>query len=189
MVVNLEIRQVISADKGLFAGAVELLNRTQGQDLFAPNYLDERVGSPADHVVGAFSGGVIVGVGVAQLIANYDYYLPFRPEIYDDLREKKVGSFSTLCVSEELQGRGVGQRISRMRLEWLRAQECEVVLGVSWVSGLAHTSNRVFEKMGFTAVKRVDAFYRQSSIEHPFVCPGCGDPPCECGAVLFRLDL
>jgi GNAT superfamily N-acetyltransferase len=182
---DLVIRPITAMDKAFFADALELLNRTQGRDLFGPGYMDKRTTSPSTYVVGAFLNDILVGLGVAELIDNLDYYRPFQPSICEDLRGKKVGSLATLCVTETLQGKGIGQKITQRRLEWLQGKNCDIILGVSWVSGLSHTSNRVFDKLGFTAVNKVDQFYRQSSLEHPFICPQCGVPPCKCAAILY----
>lgn len=179
-------RQLTIEDKPLFADALELLNRTQGRDLFGPNYLEERTTSPTNYVVGALLNDKIVGIGVAGIISNYDFYLPFQAEINSELKHKKVGSFSTLCILEELQGKGLGQTLSKMRLDWLKSKECDVILGVSWVSGLAHTSNRVFEKMGFSPVRLVENFFHKMCIENPFDCPACSKDPCTCSAILYK---
>ncbi len=186
---TITIRQITPDDHQLFPAALELLNRTQGRDLFGPQYMSERTSDPRSFAVGAFAGVELVGVGIAQLITEFEYYEPFDPNISSELKGKAVGSFSTLCVHERFRGQGIGKRLSQRRLEWLRERKCEVILGVSWVSGLPDTSDRVFEIMGFKAVKTVSNFYHDSSLEHPFSCPGCGKSPCVCSAILYRLDL
>lgn len=188
MQLNIEIKEITAANRSLFPDALELLNRTQGRDLFAPDYMETKTASGTAKVFGAFDKGILVGLGVAELIANVDYYLAFAPEISQELQGKIIGSFSTLCIHEDLQGKGIGQMISQKRLEFLESKHVPVILGISWVSGKAHTSNRVFEKMGFRSVKLVENFFYQSSIDRPFVCPGCGEPPCTCSAILYRKD-
>lgn len=185
----MEIRQITKEDSLYFNDALELLNRTQGRDLFAPDYMDKRTSDPLSLVIGAFDNRALIGLGVAQIIDKFEFYLPFDKKIVENLMNKRVGSFSTLCIHESLQGKGIGQKISQVRLEWLKQKKCEAVLGISWVSGLAHTSNRVFEKMGFIAVQKIDDFFYQSSIANPFMCPACGEPPCTCPGILYRLEL
>lgn len=176
-------------DTNLFREAVALLNRTQGNGLFDADYVDKHAASGRSHVVAAIEGTTLVGVGIIELIYNFDYYLPFDPKLDEELRGKKVGSFCTMSVLESRQGRGIGQAISQERLRWAREQKCDVLLGVSWVSGKAHTSNRSFEKLGFRPVKQLTDFYVKSSQEKPFSCPGCRASPCTCAAILYRLDL
>ncbi len=183
------IRQLTTKDSTHFPEGIELLNRTQGRDLFPPNYLEERTKDPKSYVIAAFDRSQLIGVSIAQLITNYDYYLPFVSNTNELFKNKKVGSFSTMCTHESYQGKGIGRLMSQKRLEWVKEQKCDVVVGVSWVSGLKHTSNRVFEKIGFSPVRQVDKFYLQQSIDHPFECPGCNVLPCICSAILYKMDL
>lgn len=191
------IRQLTIYDHRFFSTGIALLNRTQGQGLYGPKYLESSIENSQSCLVGAFVTTTekgadfesIVGLGIVKFIESYDYYLPFDPNIVNELKHKKVGSFSTLSVDETYQGIGIGQKLSQMRLVWAKTQKCDVILGVSWVSGLSHTSDRVFEKLGFKAVSKVKDFFKESSIQNPFDCPGCKSAPCNCAAVLYRLDL
>lgn len=176
-------------DSRYFKEGLDLLNRTQGLNLFDEKYLVEKTADASALVVGAYEYGNLLGIGVAQVISDFRYYLPFDSKIVEDLASKKVGSFSTLSVQESHQGTGIGSAISKFRMNWLRDQNCEVVIGVSWVSGNTHTSNHTFEKSGFRKVKRVEDFFHDSSLKDPFICPTCGVPPCRCPAILYRIDL
>lgn len=187
MISSLEIRPLTQADAILFPEGTEILNRTQGRDLFSANYLSELAVSPQARIFAAFIRGRLMGLGVAQIISDFNYYLPFDENICTELAGKTVGSFSTMAIHEEAQGKGIGQQISQRRLTWLREQGCTVILGNSWVSGLKHTSDRVFEKMGFHKVKLVENFFVASSLKDPFDCPGCRVHPCSCAAILYRL--
>ena len=179
------IRLLGLQDKSLLPEGTRILNVTQGIGLFAQDYLEKRIEEPESQVLGAFDREKLIGIAIAQMINEFSFYLPFDPEIEKKLSGKKVGSFSTLCFLDEYRGLGLGQKMSHHRLAWLNQKDCDVIVGVSWVSGLAHTSDRVFVKMGFEKVKRVENFFYQSSIEKPFVCPGCGEPPCTCPAEFF----
>ncbi len=187
MISSLEIRPLTLADAGLFAEATEILNRTQGRDLFSQNYLADLVVDSKARIFAAFIDGRLMGLGVAQIISDFNYYLPFDENICLELEGKSVGSFSTMAMHEDAQGKGIGQQISQLRLAWLHEQGCEVILGNSWVSGLRHTSDRVFEKMGFRKIKLVENFFVESSLKQPFDCPGCRVHPCSCAAILYRL--
>lgn len=186
---DISIKQLTIEDKEYFAEGVNLLNRTQGQDLFPPHYLERKMSDPLSCVFGAFHNAEIISVGVAQILHEFNYYAVFDENIEEELNGKVVGSFSTLCVREDFQGKGLGQKMSHARLKWLVDRGCQVILGISWVSGKEHTSNRVFEKMGFGLVKLVDNFFYENSLQNPFQCPGCGSPPCTCSAMLYRLNL
>lgn len=178
-------KQVLSPSEDLKNKILRLLNVTQGDGLFAMDYVDRKLAN--DYVVGAFDNNQLIGVGIARAMGSedYEYYTPFTPEIRSWFQEYHMGSFDTLAIEDAYRGQGIGQAISRMRLKWLKEKGCNRVIGVSWVSGLAHTSNRVFEKMGFKAFKKVENFYGETSLKYPFDCPGCKVHPCACAAILY----
>lgn len=183
------IRRLTLSDEPYFAAGLELLNSTQGRDLCGPQFFHNHVSDPLSYVVGAFYNYKLIGVGTAKIIDNVDYYLPFDAHLPQELPHNKIGSFATLSVEPQFQGQGVGQMIGRERLRWLNEQKCDFILGVSWVSKLKHTSDRAFEKLGFRKVDIAFDFYRDFSLKNPFLCPQCGKPPCQCDAILYRLDL
>lgn len=185
---TITLLELTAQDDIIVSEALALLNLTQGNGLFASDYLHKRFGDLNNFVIAAFDNQKLIGIAVAEIINNFDYYLPFDSNLNQELSNKIVGSFSTLSVLESYQGKGIGQLLSEQRIEWLLKHHCDVALGVSWISGLVHTSNRTFEKAGFRAIKSLTDFYHKSSIAHPFDCPGCHKIPCLCGAILYRRD-
>jgi len=183
------IRPLHLNDQTLFPEALEILNRLQGRGLFPPHYLADRARDPESFIVAAFDGELLVGAAVAQVLANLDYQRAFGEDVIAELQNRRVGYLATMAVHEEYHRRGLGRRMSEARLEWLSEKNCEVVLGVSWVSGLKGISAPVFEHLGFTAVARREDFYVNGSIARGFVCPACGGPPCRCPAILYRKNL
>ncbi len=166
--------------------ALDLLNRTQGDGLFDEVYLQRKLSSDDARVLVAWHQDEIISVGCAELLFDFSYYTPFDPTISRRLQPGKTGSLCTLSVAEPWQGKGIGQQMSRARMQWLLSKGCEAILGVSWVSKLPHTSDRVFEKTGFRQVARVSQFYHEQAQKHPFDCPGCQHQPCICDAILYE---
>jgi GNAT superfamily N-acetyltransferase len=186
---GIEIRELDGGDRRLLAAALELLNATQGRGWFADDYLTSRIGRPDALCLVGLRGGEVVAVACAEIVRDLAYYEPFDATIGQRLGGTKVGSLRTMSVRADLQGRGIGTRLSRRRLAWLRAHGCAWALGVSWVSGLPGTSRPVFEKLGFAPVREIAAFYRDAALRQPFACPGCRQHPCVCPAILYQLRL
>jgi ribosomal protein S18 acetylase RimI-like enzyme len=186
---NFKIVELEHDDPLVIDEALRLLNRTQGQGLFSREYLIEKVNSPEALVLVGFIGDRLVSAGCAEIVKDFDYYRPFDASIGDRIGGNRVGSLCTLSVHEDFQGHKLGQQVSKQRMSWLEGQGCDLVIGVSWVSGLPHTSNRVFEKLGFRAVNQVKRFYQEGAVEHPFQCPGCRVQPCGCSAILYECEL
>lgn len=166
--------------------ALDMMNRTQGDGIFQMNYLTSKIERKDALVLGAFINGELISVGGAEIISDLGYYVPFEQGIQERLRNQKVGSLCTLCVREDFQGKGIGQAMSTERLNWLKDQNCQYVVGVSWLNGLQNTSDRVFQKLGFQLINEVKEFYKESAIKYPFVCPGCKNQPCLCSAALYQ---
>ncbi|MCX6113475.1 MAG: GNAT family N-acetyltransferase [Proteobacteria bacterium] len=183
---NIEIVELDINNLELLKESLNIMNRTQGDGLFNEDYLVKKARSTDGVVLCAFLKNKLVGVGCAELINDLDYYKPFDNNIVERLKNKKVGSLCSLSVHEDFQGKGIGQMIARKCLDWLKSRGCDLVLGLSWVSGLPHTSNRVFQKIGFQVIKEVKEFYKEGATKHPFNCPGCKTQPCICSAVLYE---
>lgn len=183
---NIEITELDINNLELLKEALNMMNRTQGEGLFNEDYLIKKANSIDAIVLCAFLKNKLVGVGCAEIINDLDYYKPFDNNIVEKLKSKKIGSLSSLSVHEDFQGKGIGQIIANKCLTWFKNKGCDLVLGLSWVSGLTHTSNRVFQKIGFRAIKEVKEFYKEWAIKHPFNCPGCKTQPCICSAVLYE---
>ena len=186
---DLSVLELSESDSAIIDVALDLMNRTQGQGLFGDSYLRKKISRSDAAVFIGRIGDEFVAVGCVEVIEDFGYYKPFDPNIAGTLQGKKVGSLCCLSVREELQRKGIGQALTKCRLRWLTAQGCDFALGVSWLSSLAHTSKRLFEKQGFEAMGEVEEFYKQDAIKHPFDCPGCQRQPCECSAILFGYDL
>ena len=186
---NLRISEIKSTSDPVIDEAIRLLNRTQGDGLYDRTYLEEKITSKNAYFIVAHEGEKLVSAGGAILLENFDFYKPFDANIDVRMAGKRVGCLNTLSVVETHQGKGIGQQMGRIRLNWLKSQGCDTVVGISWVSGLENTSDRVFEKLGFRRVSFVPEFFRHAMSYISFSCPGCHNQPCLCSAVLYELDL
>lgn len=185
----IEFKEVSTYSDQLCTEWVSLMERTQGTNVVSKGYFENAVTDPNSFCICAFDDGVFVGSAVATLIHEFDFYLPFGTDIVEKMKSSRVGSMSIMGIHESYQGKGLGQKLSQKRLEWLKSHNCNLVVGISWVSGLAHTSNRVFEKTGFTAYNKLDGFFREWSEKRNLICPVCGNPPCNCPAILYVKEL
>lgn len=183
------IREITSADKNLLNECLQLMWDTQGINVCTFDNLSYASTSSDSLLLMVFENQKLVGGAVAKVLnSDFEYYAPFDPKVVELLQKARVGSLSMMGIHPEHQGKGLGQKLSLKRMEWLNRQGCDLLVGISWVSGLAHTSNRVFEKMGFKAVNTIPNFFAESSIAMNLICPVCGDPPCLCAATMYLKD-
>lgn len=188
---KLQVRTATEADSFCFSDALDLLNRTQGVGLFKLDYIQSRLNSQNSIFVAAFYGNELVGAASTRVYDPKEgaEYMLFGDESRRFLEGGKCGWMETSSVREDLQGFGIGKALIEYRLAWLKKQNCARAVGVSWVSGLKHTSEHAFRATGFEQIDEVLGFYRASSVRLGFLCPVCGEPPCECAARLFAKEL
>jgi GNAT superfamily N-acetyltransferase len=184
--------QIIRAESGhlsLLPKCLALVERTQGKGIFEPDYFGCCASGQDDRLLLiALLEGKLAGVATARVLPenDFDYYVPFGKEAVEQLfQQHQVGSLETVSVTESLQGQGIGQEFTRHRIQWLSEAGCTAMIGVSWESGLANTSDRVFKKLGFERLSQIKGFYADDSLRRGFICPVCGSPPCRCSASLY----
>jgi len=173
----------------LFPECLALVDRTQGKGICAPDYFGRCASGEGDRMLFiALLEGKLAGVATARVLPEdgFEYYAPFGREPVQQLFQRhQVGSMEIVSVAESLQGQGIGQELTRHLIRWLSEAGCTAVIGVSWESGLANTSDRVFTKLGCERVSQVKGFYVDISVRRGFICPVCGSPPCRCSASLY----
>jgi GNAT superfamily N-acetyltransferase len=171
----------------LFPACHALVNRTQGKNIVAADYFAKAISNPAQFLVLALLKGELIGVASARQLSSdgFAYYAPFGKEAVELFQRHRIGSMDSASVLEQWQGQGIGRELGHRRVAWLETIGCDAIIGISWESGLAHTSDRVFLRLGFERLARVSDFYVGISLERGFICPVCGPPPCQCAASLY----
>lgn len=179
----------LADDDATLGAARQLLNQALGADTYDAAALAALCRNPDEYLIAAWLDGALVGVAGARVLDpdGRSYYARFGAEALALFDRGPVGSLSTSAVREDLRGQGIGSRLTAARLAWLDQRGCRRVVGVSWLSGLAHGSARVFERHGFRRVASVEQFFRDASEADGWSCPVCGHP-CLCPAALYVLE-
>jgi GNAT superfamily N-acetyltransferase len=182
----IRILELKEADNLSLQECLKIQEATQGINVTSLNYLQDLVVSPNGILFLAYDDDRIIGgAGAKILTSGFDYYQGFQSGISTELSRSKVGSLSIVGILPSYQGKGLAQQMLQKRMDWLVSQGCDVLLGISWVSGQSHTSHRVFEKRGFKAISQIDDFFKDSSLKQNLICPVCGTPPCLCPGILY----
>jgi GNAT superfamily N-acetyltransferase len=182
--------QILKADArhaSFFPQCVALVDRTQGTNVFAKDYFHQCISNPDRVLILAVLGDELIGVATARRLSSEgsSYYAPFGTEALALFQRNCVGSLECASVQESWQGRGVGRQLAQRRMTWLAEQGCNAIVGIAWESGLQHTSDRVFLRLGFERLAQAKDFYFGISVQRGFICPVCGPPPCRCSASLY----
>jgi GNAT superfamily N-acetyltransferase len=169
-----------------FELANALVAEALGAGWYTVQKLEAMAAAPNARLFGARDeASTLLGVANAIRLGAEDhaFYRVFGGAA-DVLEGKQVGSLSLSAVVPEMRGRGLGSALMRARLDWLREQGCNYAVGISWKSGLAHTSQTVFDRHDFTVLATSDSFFEAESQKYGHGCPVCGSP-CRCRALFY----
>jgi ribosomal protein S18 acetylase RimI-like enzyme len=99
-----------------------------------------------------------------------------RPDTWN-VPEDSVGYFQSLFIAEEIQGKGVGQKLSLASLEAFKKTGAKAVVCHAWRESPHDSSRRYLQKLGFVTV----AVHPKYWFHVDYLCPRCGKP-CVCTA-------
>ncbi len=184
-----EIAELRPGDAAGAAIARRLLDQGLGEGMYSVDGLLADAAEPTAGVWLARAGDAPAGAAVARLLVPEDaaYYGRFGPGA-TGLFGGTVGSFEGLAVDPAFHRRGVGARLTRASLDWMRAQGCDAVVAIAWLSGRPDSSPPLFRHLGFREGPTVERFYAEESLQNDWSCPVCGQP-CTCAATFFALPL
>ncbi len=180
----------LPGDPASIAGARRLLNDALGAGTYRDEDVAALVRDPGYLLVAAHLGDLLVGVAGAKILApGAEPSLAAFGASNEQLgASRRLGCLDTAAVVSGYRGRGIGMRLAAARISWLRAGGVEVAYAISWMSGQAHTSARVLERLHFTRAGIAHEHFLEMSIRTGYRCPTCGFP-CRCAAVLYVKDL
>jgi GNAT superfamily N-acetyltransferase len=124
----------------------------------------------------------IVGFGICTL-AGPDYARDYVGVDVDVEPWEKTGVVHINCVRQECENQGIGSELMAHRLEYLKLNGAEGVIGVSWHRYGHKDSRPLFEKFAFQPVETIDQYYAQLDGEVP--CIDC-EGECLCDATIYR---
>ncbi len=131
----------------------------------------------------------IVGVSSWHLKVDDDLskYETFGESAIRFMKGKKSAWAINLAVVPEMRRRGLGTRLALSAREWLNKQDCEIVVGSSWVNGHEGNSSVLFRKAGFQVLGKSSDFLRQQ-MQHGAECAACMSSDCHCESILFGTE-
>ena len=97
-----------------------------------------------------------------------------------------LGFLKTVCVEPDFQGRGVATILIKECLNNLVTLGAETLICIAWKNSAGVQIGGVLSKLGFREWITLDKFWAEESISQNFSCPVCGNPPCNCSAVIYN---
>lgn len=175
-----------------FEAAATLMNDALGRGSFTAEKVAALAAEPHGQLVGARAAdGNLLGVAHARELPREGaaFYRVFGDDIVHMLEQRRLGSLFASAVVPEARGQGIGSQLARARLTWLRERGCNYAIGISWQSGLPHTSRPVFERLGFRMLSESNTFFSDTQNQQQSTgCMICG-ASCSCPALLYGREL
>ena len=169
------IKSLMIATFGPFDKIDELFQKWITDDQFSV-----QVALVDDQLVGVCTWGIKSGNEMPK-------YEVFGKAATDCIRDKKVAFILNLAVKSEFRRNGLGKKLSLAHYGWLKKQNCDVIVGSSWVHGTEDNSQHLFLKNGFKILGESKDYYR-IQMQHGGTCSICKTPNCNCNSILFGID-
>jgi len=96
-----------------------------------------------------------------------------------------VGLISSIATDPEFTGHGVGDKLLGTCLKELKESGSDTLLMTGWKSDNGVHIGSLAKKYGFNEILEIPNFWYEDSMTHGYRCPSCGEPPCECSAVVL----
>lgn len=192
--VLVSIRILKSKDKQLVSSVVACINEGLGAGHSTKKEIKKIVrGDTSTVLFGAFHGRTLVGVAACH---------PLDGDTRRDLRweakklnkklgwgkRKDVALLQFSVVSPKWRGKGVGKKLLKARMKYLKRKGFGVAVTLSWVSDNKHNSGRLFDAAGFKEHFTIPAYWREDTMGGDYVCPKCRGA-CSCDAIVYSNSL
>lgn len=119
-----------------------------------------------------------------DILKNQQIRIP--PDIKRANETGTLGFLNTVCVEPDYKGRGVATILVKECLKNLVTLGAKTLICIAWKSSAGVHIGGVIRKLGFRKWITLDKFWAEESKSLNYSCPVCGDPPCDCSAVICK---
>jgi ribosomal protein S18 acetylase RimI-like enzyme len=98
---------------------------------------------------------------------------------------KSIGMIRVVVVKETFQRRGVGYALVCDCIEKLIKNNVTALCSVGWYSSKGVNIRGILSTLNFNEIKVVPNYWKEDSIAKKYRCRDCGEPPCECSAIIY----
>ena len=98
---------------------------------------------------------------------------------------EKIGVLASVAVDENFKGHGIGLKLMKACLNWLKEHESRAILMTGWKSAKGVHIGGLAMRLAFEPLFEVEDYWLEDSVKNGYHCPECGAPPCHCSAVIY----
>ena len=182
--------QIQFITKSYYANVLDLSSRLLGK-----GYLPAIPQSDKNKIVFlvAISSKRFIGFAYARIIDKDELnailknpQIDIPPDIKFADENGTLGFLKTVCVEPDFQGHGVATILIKECLNNLVTLGAETFICIAWKSSAGVHIGEVLSRLGFREWITIDKFWADESISQKYSCPVCGNPPCNCSAVIYK---
>jgi ribosomal protein S18 acetylase RimI-like enzyme len=97
----------------------------------------------------------------------------------------EIGVIRTIAVKQSYHGRGIGTELVEASIQHCYSISNPVICAIGWKDEGTVSIGGVLERLEFDRIAEYGKYWHEDSLEHDYECQTCGDPPCNCSAVLY----
>ncbi len=128
-----------------------------------------------------------VAIGCVFDSATLASHLNFPPDQYPPSlgQTEPVGILRGCAIHKDAKGQGIMSETMGHTVRRLTKERCRVQCALAWRGeGGVHFYD-IFKEQDFTLRREFPDYWMEESLREGYSCPECGQPPCECSALLF----
>ena len=130
----------------------------------------------------------ILGVSIAvidslektskQLLKDQYWFLS---ELKDS---QKIVLRKHMAVKPGYKGKGIGSLLVQESVNRLKTISDKIIT-IVWKEGDGEIMNKLMTKNNFEAIKIIQDYWKEDSIQQQYICPECKGIPCGCSAIIY----
>ena len=169
---------------------LSLLEQELGQNWIYAKHLKAAIADDLLYIAddqGEMAGYVLLRMfkkgGFVKELKGQPYDMPQDLRIADE--HETIGFIEAVTTSPAHRGKGAATKLISAAETALKQAGATVITALGWKPEKVNIGPILYAA-GFQDRAEFDnLWYKETSKEDAADCPGCGKPPCECGAVLF----
>lgn len=133
--------------------------------------------------------GKLVGFCTGKKLAVSELYKKIPQLSQKKLKQlevvDEVGMVASMATDSTETGKGIGTELLSECVNKLQTMGLNVLVMAGWKSEKGVHIGSLAKKLGFEEMLEIEKFWYEDSKANGYRCPSCGEPPCECSAVVF----
>jgi predicted N-acetyltransferase YhbS len=182
--------EIASHSESNVQGVIALSDDELGKDYFSQDSLSDLMKKEGMVLsVALNSSGKVIGfiLGfVARQSEIQTFLKKIKPvELRAGINAEKIGVLKTMAISNDYKGQGIGTALIKDCISKLEMKGVSLICALAWQCEKGINVGHILENEHFEIRHELKKYWAEDSIQRNYNCPECGEPPCNCSAVIY----